>query len=174
MKNLITLILIIMFTSCSNNSDNTLEKQATNIYAHLDIFLKNSEGIDVLGSDKFPTNGIVANYLIDGKIVQDVSNAVISDYPNNIKNINERGIHCTRVFLNLAASEEYPITYIHWNATETDTIKAQYRRGNGNDGAFVVLEKAWLFENNSWKEISIEGIGERTPGVVTGGITLVK
>lgn len=143
-----------MFTSCSNNSDSNPGNQATNIDASILISLKNSESIDILGSPKYPISGIVANYLINGKIVQDDSNAVILDHPNNVWVINENGKHYLHIKLNLAASEEYPITYIHWNATETDTIKAQYRRGSGNDGNYVILEKAWLFENNSWKELT--------------------
>ena len=47
-----------------------------------------------------------------------------------------------RIFLNADSSEEYPITYLRWNETETDILKAKYRRSSGS----VILEKLWLNE----------------------------
>jgi hypothetical protein len=148
MKNLFIILATIMCISCTNNGDNnTIHKQGTEIGRSIDITLKNSEGIDILGSDKYPVNGIVAKYLINGKIVQDINNGVVLDNPNNVKVINQGDSHFLIVFLNMADSEEYPITYIYWNATDVDTIKAQYIRTENA----TILEKAWLFKNNGWE-----------------------
>ena len=156
MKTLLILLITIVCVSCSDNNTNT--KQAASFSDKVIVYLKNSSGENILGTDKFPTSGIVAKYLINGKIVQNVSNAAISDYPNNVHIINEGGLHCTMIYLNSSATEEYPITYIYWNATDIDTIKSQYKRSSGIDGNNILLEKAWLFKNNNWEELTSQEI----------------
>lgn len=170
MKTLFILFIVIICISCSDNNT----KQEDSVLADVSIYLKNSSGVDVLGSDKYPTSSIYAQYLINGKIVQNVSNAVISDYPNNVHIIKEGNLHYATIFLNTSLTDEYPITYIHWNSTDVDTIKAQYKRNIGIDGNNVLLEKAWLFENNAWKELSLQRIAERSSEGITGGIIIVK
>jgi hypothetical protein len=165
MKNLLILIMAIIFSSCTTNS-NTSNPTNTAIYNHIDVFLKDGNGNDILGSTIYPENNIYANYLINGKIVQVVSNTNKLTYPNNVNVVNERGMHFTRIFLNLAPSEELPITYLHWNATETDILKAQYRRGTGIDGNYVVLEKLWYNDKLVW-DVTVEG-------QTTSAITIVK
>ena len=159
MKNLFIYFAIIACVSCDNNDNSN--QSADSVFDHLDIFLKNSSGIDILGSDKYPI--VTAEYLINGTLQNPTQgcNPFINNYLN---------YHFARIFLNKSITEEYPITYIHWNATDTDTIKAHFTRGNGN----VLLDKAWIFENNVWKEISIQPFGESSPSVVSGGLTIVK
>lgn len=137
MKKIFIALSTIMCLSCSeNNNDKSTTGFAIN--ANISVLLKNSEGIDILGNDKYPTNGIIAKYLIKGIIVQNDNPAAINpDYPNNVKITKQGDSHFITVFLNLAASEEYPITYIHWNATDVDTIKAQYKRTENS----ILLEK---------------------------------
>lgn len=153
MKNFFMALSTIMFFSCSESNT---DKSTTGFYinAHISVLLKNSEGIDVLGNDKYPNSGIVAKYLINGAIVQNTSNGIDPDYPNNVMIVKQGDSHYIIVHLNLAASEEYPITYIHWNTSDVDTIKAQYKRTENS----VVLEKAWLFKNNNWEELTSQEI----------------
>ncbi|TRX42139.1 hypothetical protein [Flavobacterium restrictum] len=155
MKNVIFIFMALLLNSCSNNEKSI---NGTNVDTVIKVSLKNSQGVDILGNEKYPENTIYADYLINGKIIKDVSNAYISDNPNNVRFINQSGIHTVMIYLNSAASEEYPVTYIHWNATDTDTIKAQYTRSGGS----VVLSDSWLLKNGVWKEIS------------QGEITIVK
>lgn len=142
---------------CLSCSESNTDKSTTGftLNARISVLLKNSEGIDILGNDKYPTSGIVAKYLINGAIVQNDNPAAINpDYPNNVKITKQGDSHFITVFLNLADSEEYPITYIHWNATDVDTIKAQYKRTENS----ILLEKAWLFKNNNWEELTSQEI----------------
>jgi len=121
------------------------------------VYLKNSTGENILGSDKYPENSISIKYLVGGKEFgygYDTPGAIL-DNPRGfflgILSENEKG-KGMRVFLNADSSEEYPITYIHWNSAETDTLKAKYRR----TGSSVVLEKLWLNDVVVW-QIEVEG-----------------
>ncbi len=71
------------------------------------------------------------------------------DNPNNILFIDENQSKYVKVFLNYSKSEEFPLTYIHWNKTDTDTIKAKYKRTESS----IILERLWIFKNNTWEEI---------------------
>lgn len=140
-----------MCISCTNNGDNnTPQKQGTVIGASIDVFLKNSEDINIFDTDKYPENSISIRYLIGGKEFSygyDTPDAIL-DNPKGffIVNLSETGKGMS-VFLNHDSSEKYPITYIYWNATDVDTIKAQYRRIENS----IILEKAWLFKNGYWE-----------------------
>jgi hypothetical protein len=149
MKNLFILLVTIICISCSDN--NTLPKQTgTTFGASVYVSLKNSEGINIFDTDKYPERNISIRYLIGGKEFYygyDTPYAIL-DNPGGffIVNLSETGKGMS-VFLNHDSSEKYPITYIYWNATDVDTIKAQYRRAKNS----TILEKAWLFKNNDWQ-----------------------
>lgn len=62
-----------------------------------------------------------------------------------------------RLFLN-HNEEDYPITYIKWNETDTDTIKTHYNRTENS----ILLDKVWinnvlttLLDSNSGIEFNI-------------------
>ena len=165
MKNILIFTIFILFCACSTNTENT-QPNASALYTYIDIYLKDSNNNDILGSLKYPESSIFANYLINSKVIQNNNNGNILDYPNNIMCYNELGRHCVRIFLNYAATEELPITYMHWNATEMDTLKAQYRRGTGIDGNYVVLQKLWYNDKLVW-DVTVEG-------QTTSAITIVK
>jgi len=146
MKNIFIFAVLILCVSCTNDNS---KKEAILVNTTINVFLKNSAGENILGTSKYPENGIAVKYLIGGKEFGYGYNTpgAILDNPQGfyigIVSRHETGKGMC-VFLNADPSEEYPITYLHWNETETDTLKAKYRRGSGNDGAFVVLEKLWL------------------------------
>lgn len=163
MKNIFILAIVILCISCNNDAES---QQADAIFAHINVHLKNSAGENILGTDKYPKNKINADYLINGKIIQNASNAIIPDNPNNVYFVTENNLNHFILFLNYSATEEYPITYLHWNGTETDTIKTKYRRESGNDGNVVVLEKVWLNDVLVWE---VEKQGQ-----TNSDITIVK
>ncbi|WPO77346.1 hypothetical protein [Flavobacterium sp. KACC 22761] len=155
MKNITFILLItIAFYSCDNE---TTPPKATYINTCINIDLKdNKSGENLLGTEKFPENIIYADYLIAGKKVLNISNAITSDYPNNVHVVNEFDRHYIKVFLNAIENEDFPITYLHWNKTETDTIKAKYDRENGKFGISVTLEKVWINNVLVW-EVTKQG-----------------
>lgn len=148
MKNLLFLFMALFLNSCTNNDKPIV---GANISAFVDISLKDKNGNNLLGTANYPENKMYANYLVNGKIVQSISNAVIPDNPSNIVIISQSGYRSAHINLNLSPSEEeHPITYIHWNETDTDTIKAQYTRvGNS-----ISLKTCWIYKNNTWEEIT--------------------
>jgi hypothetical protein len=90
--------------------------------------------------------------LINGKITttKDFGSGTNPDNPNILQVRTENNDTYAKVSVNSAETEEFPITYIHWNATETDTIKAQIKRMPNGGGIWV--EKIWIFKNNAWVE----------------------
>ncbi|KIA98808.1 MULTISPECIES: hypothetical protein [unclassified Flavobacterium] len=135
MKQLFILILVI-FTSCNNDREAIM---CTTFSNSIKINLKNSSTENILDSDKYPINLIYADYLVNDKIIRAESNAI------NIYNTKDNnGTHLNFILgLNSSPDEEYPITYLHWNKTETDTLKAQYRRETGECN-IIIVEKVWL------------------------------
>jgi hypothetical protein len=138
----------LFLNSCTNDEKPIV---GANIYAFIDILLKDKNGNDLLGTSNYPENKIYANYLINGKIVQNDNNGNILDNPSNISIIKQSGNHSAHINLNISNAEEYPITYIHWNETDTDTIKAQYTRAENS----ILLNKCWIYKNSTWEEIKV-------------------
>lgn len=62
-----------------------------------------------------------------------------------------------RLFMNDVPTELFPETYIKWNETDTDTIKASYGRGEN----FVICNKVWLNNRVVWDFNSPPGISGR-------------
>jgi len=158
MKNIFILLVVVLCISCNNDAES---KQAEVFFTSINVYLKNSAGENILDTDKYPENSISIRYLIGGKELgygYDIHGAIL-DNPKGFflgrlsENVTEKGM---RVFLNHDSSEEYPITYIHWNSTETDTLKTKYRRTIGIDGNAVVLEKVWLNDVLVWR-VEVEG-----------------
>ncbi len=144
---------IVFLVSCSKDKEPQpgldYESASTVIGKSINIELRSAEGINLIGSDEFPLSEISATYLINGKIVQ--SNSP-HDYPNNVLFFNNNEV--VKVYLNDSVTEEFPITYIKWNKTDNDTIKAQYKRTNNS----ITLDKLWILENNTWKELTSKPI----------------
>lgn len=168
MKNIFILAVVILCVSCTNVDQ---KKEATLVEATCNVFLKNNAGENILGTSKYPENIIIVKYLIGGKEFgygYDTPGAILDNpqgFYTGIVSPHETG-KGMRVFLNADPSEEYPVTYLRWNETEVDTLKAKYRRGSGNNGAFVVLEKLWLNDVLVWR-VEVEG-------QTTQDITIVK
>ncbi|MET3027471.1 hypothetical protein ABXT06_12375 [Flavobacterium sp. UW10123] len=123
--------------------------QATVLGRSIDIELKNKIGINLLGTEKFPITGILVKYYSNDLQPPQAKSSIILDNPNNILFIDQRESKYVKVFLNYSKSEDFPMTYIHWNKTDIDTIKAKYKKNENS----IVLEKLWIFKNNSWEEI---------------------
>jgi len=149
MKNIFLIPALIMIISCSDSKENNNLSQSTVIGRTIDIELKSNEGSNLLGTTEYPISDIAAIYLVNGKIVQ--SNSP-HDYPNNVLFFNNNEV--VKIYLNDSVTEEFPITYIKWNKTDTDTIKAQYKRTNNS----ITLDKLWILENNTWKELTSKPI----------------
>ncbi|MDR6843611.1 hypothetical protein [Flavobacterium granuli] len=164
MKNIYILFLVILCISCNDNDDPEIIDGVV-INENVDVYLKNSAGENILGTDKYPENSISIKYLIGGKEFGYGYNSTgaILDNPKGffIEKLSEQETgKGMRIFLNADSSEDYPITYLRWNETETDILKAKYKRMGGS----VLLEKLWL------NDVLVLGV----EGQTTRYITIVK
>lgn len=141
MKNLIMLLSVIFLSSCTSDDE---KKNEFNYSTAFEMIVKNSEGIDLLNPNSFNslnTNNIKLYYLKNG-VSEEVYNPSL-DLPRNYTiYLHSDGIYRIRIFPNEIQSEEFPITYIKWNETDTDTIKCKLKYTENA----IVLEKVWFNE----------------------------
>jgi len=141
MKNLIILLSILFLSSCSSDDE---KKNAFNYANQFQMTVKNSEGIDLLNPNSpntLNTNNIKLYYLKNG-VSEEVYNPS-ADFPRNYMiYLHPDGFYRIELTPNDAASEEFPISYIKWNETDTDTIKCKI---NYSENA-IILEKVWFNE----------------------------
>lgn len=156
MKKIIILNIIAIFlASCSDENN---KSGGVNIDVDVNIYLENSMGENLIDTDNYQS----ANFKIY------FYNNSVKEYlnPPNFFIINENNIVAMRLFLNDNKNEENPVTYIKWNETDTDTLKAHFNRSRGNNEN-VICDKVWLNDKLVW-DISM------TSGVLGREITIVK
>lgn len=140
MKNCLIIFIILLF-SCSKDSNSN---DANNIDAMLDIILTDSNGNNLYGSPSFLQNNINYFHLINGQISTPIGNSSSPTF------FEQNGINKMRIFLNSDITEEFPVTYIVWNESDTDTLKAHFNRGSENNEDFEICDQVWLNEVLIW------------------------
>ena len=161
MKNLILMMGIVFCCSCSNDDNPSSE----NLDAAVSIYLNDSEGKSLIDTPNFLSQNYRIYYLVNG-ISTEVNNS-FADNPRGFFINDETSPISMFLGLNFAASEEFPITYIKWNDTDTDTLKAQFDRGTENNDNYVLCKKLWLNDELVWDVTTPDGITGRE-------ITIVK
>ena len=157
MKNLIIIIGLLIFNSCSNDCNKS--NDTVNIDNGITIFLKSREGNNLLNTINYnSTNFKIYNKINNENIELNNPNM---DYPRNFYINNETNPISMKLFLNHSDTEEYPITLIKWNNTDTDTIKTYFRRGIENNTDYEICEKIWLNEILIWDISTLNGVTER-------------
>ena len=127
MERLILFCLIcVLFISCDDQTQT--DCSCTTVDRGVDIILKDVEGNFLINQQVF--NHLQILYLNDESVV-------LGETPIYI---DEFGIKAVRIFLNNDSSEEYPITYVRWNESDTDTIKAKFTKNK------QVIERYWINE----------------------------
>ena len=135
MKKTIFLLCVSVLASCSK-SDKPIGGFSYSL--DLNITLKNSTGDDLLGTPNYNPTDIKIYNRINGQAVE-VYNPT-AGAPRNFMIITETTPKRMRLFPNDAENELYPITYIQWNATDTDTIMTHYAKGEN----YKICDAAWL------------------------------
>jgi len=71
-----------------------------------------------------------------------------TDYPNAHFYYKDDidSLYAIRIFLNSDETVTHPITYIKWDDTDMDTIKATYKRTDNT----IVLDSIWYNNNLIW------------------------
>jgi hypothetical protein len=146
MKKIIILIAIFTVCACNSNDDDTAQVV---LDTRIDFTIKDSNGLDLLNPETpnaFLEEDIFLKYLVNGE-EQNVYYGN-QDSPKNLFIFEHEGTYRIRIFPNMEASEELPITYVDWSETDRDTIKCAYNRyGNNN----IVCTKVWLNGDVIWE-----------------------
>jgi hypothetical protein len=144
MKNLIYLLSLLLF-SCNNENINP---QSVNIDTGILIYLKDSNGNNLLNTEKYKEKEVKMFYLINNEVKEYYQSNL--DSPRGFRFLVDDLPLRMALGPNTTETEEFPITYIKWNETDTDTIKCQFRRGSGNDGSFLICDKVWYNSKLAW------------------------
>lgn len=142
MKKLFVLLILFLIISCNNSRDEPSD--ATNIDNGIALIIKNKDGQDLLSTttvNSLNTDKIKLFYVVNGQ-PQEVFFPNL-DYPRMFHIINYVDSKAIAISLNNQSTDEFPLAYIKWNESDTDTIKAHFNRGIGNDGSFVICDKVW-------------------------------
>lgn len=128
MKYILQIILLISLLSCND------KECCYDLVGHIDLKVVDSEGTDLLNPDNpdaYYEPKIEIKYLIEGEIVQGFNGSFEHGCTFLFQEENtDTEDYILRVYVNMAESEEYPITYIEWDDQDTDTLKFHYNRGD--------------------------------------------
>ncbi|HLU81282.1 MAG TPA: hypothetical protein VK010_04340 [Flavobacteriaceae bacterium] len=148
-KKLILILLIAFTISCSEDSSLCCAGDSTGI----EISVVGENGQDLLNPENpeaYQEGEIELKYKINGEIEKAYHSLEGAKGVRIVKHESEYRIS---IILNYFENEEKPTTYIQWNATDIDTIQAEFRRWGGNN---IVVEKVWYnddLKNHSYFQI---------------------
>lgn len=146
MKNIIIILSAIFIMSCNKEDDTP--NTYTYISTDVEFSVFDSENEDLLNPENpnhINESDISIYYNIDG-VIEEVNNPN-SDYPRNFFIFKHENEYRLRVFINNTKTSEEPITYVHWNKVDIDTIKATFNRANNS----IVQDKIWLNGKEVWE-----------------------
>jgi len=159
MKNLLFLVLSLMIVSCDKDEDSG--PAGTNIDLGLRIYLQNNEGIDLLDTPNYMSDNFKLFYIVDGQ-PQYAFNGYL-DNPRHFAIFQDTISKSMLLGLSDHIVDEYSETFIKWNETETDTLRAQIYQGGG----YIGCKKLWLNEELVWDSTTANLAIHRT-------ITIIK
>lgn len=144
---IIFIAFALMISSCKKESDYTFNKDIK-----IEILLSDDEGEDLFNPESFfyyNKVSIKIFYLIDGQEVE-MNNERLTPPRNFFLNyVQDR--HRMQLYPNHDATEEFPVTLIKWNSSETDTIKCSFDRSSST----IICNKIWLNDELVWELTSL-------------------
>ncbi|MFD2034013.1 hypothetical protein ACFSKL_04380 [Belliella marina] len=147
MKNLLIVIAISTFFSCSNTDE--IDELNFTLIAGLEFSIFNAQNEDLLNPgnpNHLNTDDIRLFYVINGESQEFFKGNL--DNPRGYLIGEHEGIYRIGIYLNHAETEDRPITYIQWNNNiETDTIEVSYRKIQHA----VIQETIWLNGEQIWE-----------------------
>ncbi len=129
MKNLIFVAIVLFSFSCSSD-----DCGCTVISNKLDVAIVDVEGNNLLGSAEYKVGDIQVKYSTPNS-----ASLVDGESPLFIEEGNVR----MRIFLNSNPDDETPTTYVLWNNSDVDTIRATFNR-TGNS---TIVNQIWYNDN---------------------------
>lgn len=128
--------ILLIFTSCNKEEETKLV--GAFIGVGINVSIKNNLGEDLLDPNNpnaFNENDIKVYYLIDGEMIEVFD--PLMDYPRNFKIFKNESDFRVRIFLD--HSTDKTTTYIKWNDSEIDEIKADIYTTENH----ISYSKAW-------------------------------
>lgn len=161
MKTLLLFFSIVILYSCTENKSASSSLDNYNLDTYVTIFVKDQNGDNLINTPNYESENFRVYYMLNGQTVE-IYNPLMQA-PRNFYIYNDNDQIRMRLFLNYTASETFPITYIKWNETDTDTLKASFQRGEN----FVSCNSVWLNGELVWNR----SIPPANPGRT---ITIIK
>lgn len=154
MKNLLIIIISILSISCSKNSGGS--ENNTFIDKDLNIYLKNSEGLNLLDSEFFPSQDFKVFYEINGQRI--LFNEPNLTHSKGFKIYDNSQSKILKLYLNDKLQTPVSNTYFQWSATQTDKITAFFDRKDNYVSVVKILlndVQVWDASTSSGREITI-------------------
>jgi hypothetical protein len=130
----------------------------TNIDIDVDIFLKNKAGQNLFlpaTPNAIDPNAIRLIYVVGG--LEESFYAGHLDCPTNVCFDDDLGMEHVAIFPNDIENELYPVTFIRWTDTDTDTMRCHFIRKN--QGSYLVCDSVWLNETLMFPDSALSGFG---------------
>lgn len=157
MKKTLIILVSIVLSSCSKETGKN-ETSKTAIDGYVNIYIKNSSGVDLLDSATYPKENYKVYYELNGQKI--LYKNPLMDYPGGFFISNENNIHFLRLFLNIENNSVVTNTYIEWSPTQTDKLTTVFNIGEN----FIIADKIFLNGN----------LVNTTLGITGREITIIK
>ena len=154
MKKIILLFCVSVLVSCSKTAPEPYDKGFK--YTGVNIILQNSLGDDLLGTASYDPSTIKIYYRINGQTVEVYNPAMGA--PRNFTISTQTTPKKMALHTNDAITELEPITYIQWNATDTDTIVTRF---SVDEHYRVQTNMVWYNGNLVWNNAMPSGLMPR-------------
>ena len=133
-KIIIFLMMSLMLSSCGKPEPSEYYDTA------IDILIEDAQGnslFELTHERYIDVSKAKIYYFIKG--LKEYQYNSLLDCPSSLCAISEHGIRYARLFPYETKEDEYSLTHIQWNETDTDTVKCHYIRGDGS----VTLDSVW-------------------------------
>lgn len=134
MRFLALIVVVLFLSSCKEK--NIPFNEDIGIY----ILVSDLEGndlLDPLSPGFFNESDIKIFYLEDG-ISREINDPT-EEYPKNFRLLEDENFHFMLLWPNSYIGDDYPITYIQWTETDTDTLKCDFWRSESG----LTCTKVW-------------------------------
>lgn len=118
------------------------------------IFVENSAGQNLLDnsvSGHINTDLLQLSYIIDGK-ARSVYEGNL-DCPTKICLIEDQEMKYLSLFPNDTEKEAFPLTILHWNDTDADTLKCSFERTRNS----VICKEVWFNNIQMYPDEAMQG-----------------
>lgn len=141
MKNIFFFLISIVIFSCSKSSNDDEVITGVFIDTTAFVFLKNSNGNNLINSESFPSQNFKFYTEING--VKTLFNMQSSDLPRGFRITELESVLCLSTSFNSSNTPATSNYYIEWNSLNTDKFTVSYEK----NGSTTEISKILLNDN---------------------------